>query len=230
MGKNLSKIELVLLPGLDGTGELFKPFLEKMSGIQITQIKYPLNKKLTMQQLIKYVRSQMPEGPCILLAESFSGTIGYQLALDSSLQIQKVIFVASFISNPNKKLLLFTRVLPIEWLFRLQLPHCLINYFCFNNRASPAMLALFRQAILSVDSKVLAQRVRILATLKPPTKPLNKPCLIITAINDRLLSNFAKQQLIEYCTDKKLILMQGPHFILQTQAEDCATQITHYLF
>lgn len=171
----------------------------------------------------------MPEGPCILLAESFSGTIGYQLAQDSSLQVKKVIFVASFITNPNKVLLLLLRILPIEWLFRLQLPHFLVNYFCFNNRANQAMLALFRRTILSVDSKVLAQRVRTLATFESPTQPLNKPCLIITAINDRLLSGRAKQQLIECCTNKELILMQGPHFILQIQAEDCATQIINYL-
>ncbi len=68
---------VVLLPGMDGTGELFAPFLSSLAGICSVQvIRYPRDADLTYAELQQYVMNQLPVSePITLIAESFSGPI-----------------------------------------------------------------------------------------------------------------------------------------------------------
>src|SRR6266699_1972425 len=73
---------LVLLPGLDGTGELFAPFVQSPSNhFSCTVVSYPRDKLLNYQQLIPRIREAMPWNErFVLLAESFSGPLAFQFA------------------------------------------------------------------------------------------------------------------------------------------------------
>ncbi|MCI5146853.1 MAG: hypothetical protein D3923_15345 [Candidatus Electrothrix sp. AR3] len=75
-------MQVILLPGMDGTGILFKPLLKEFSeDIDVRALSYPCDTKLSYSQLVEYVRKKLPEREdFILVAESFSGPIGYFLA------------------------------------------------------------------------------------------------------------------------------------------------------
>lgn len=75
-------MKVVLLPGLDGTGILFKPLTDVLSkDIDYLVISYPADRNLNYQELVEYVMGQLPKEDFILVGESFSGPIAYQIAL-----------------------------------------------------------------------------------------------------------------------------------------------------
>jgi surfactin synthase thioesterase subunit len=61
---------LVLLPGLDGTGRLFKPFLRELpADWRVIVVVYPMDARLGYAELAALALSGLPaEGPLVLLA------------------------------------------------------------------------------------------------------------------------------------------------------------------
>jgi len=72
---------LVLLPGLDGTGELFASFIDALGGFATQVIAYPTDRAMTYAEHENFVRGKLPaDEDFVLLAESFSGPIGISIA------------------------------------------------------------------------------------------------------------------------------------------------------
>jgi hypothetical protein len=71
------EIELVFLPGLDGTGLSYGPLGEAMPGnIRVTVVTYPTDQKLSFVELVQCAYEQLPRNkPLVLIAESFSGLL-----------------------------------------------------------------------------------------------------------------------------------------------------------
>ena len=65
-------MKLILLPGLDGTGKLFKPILDALpNSLDIQIINYDADKKLSYNELVEYVKQKLPKEDYVLLAEDF---------------------------------------------------------------------------------------------------------------------------------------------------------------
>jgi pimeloyl-[acyl-carrier protein] methyl ester esterase len=96
-------MKLVLLPGLDGTGVLFQPFLAALAPLALEPvvIGYPPRQALGYEQLLRQVRAALPQdGPYILLGESFGGPLALRLAAEHPPRLQALILSGSFISCP----------------------------------------------------------------------------------------------------------------------------------
>jgi hypothetical protein len=67
----------ILLPGFDGTGTLFAPFLRALPpGIEPVVVTYPADRNPSADELVGFVLKRLPESePFVLIAESFSGPI-----------------------------------------------------------------------------------------------------------------------------------------------------------
>ena len=78
-------MKLILLPGLDGTGNLFEPFVAHLpEEFPATIISYPTDQKLNYEQLKNLVIRQLPnDEPFALIAESFSGAIAVLIATEA---------------------------------------------------------------------------------------------------------------------------------------------------
>ena len=123
-------MKIILLPGLDGTGLLFKPFLELLpSQLDVITVAYPTNQKLGYGELTKLVLKQLPDDDFIIVAESFSGYIAYKIGLHKPPRLKKIIFVASFLQNPKPKLLNFFNLLPIQLLLKISIPKVFIKRY-----------------------------------------------------------------------------------------------------
>lgn len=85
-------MKLILLPGMDGTGDLFDPIVSHLSGhCTIEIISYLRDKYLDYEALVSYVKERLQRSEDYLpLAESFSGTIAYQ-RLQAVIQLQRPI-------------------------------------------------------------------------------------------------------------------------------------------
>ena len=88
---------LVLLPGLDGTGKLFAPFVQcSTNSFTCHVVSYPSTELLNYHQLISRVRGVMPwDQSYTLVAESFAGPLALQFAAAQPEHVRAIVFVAS---------------------------------------------------------------------------------------------------------------------------------------
>src|SRR5262245_4084057 len=87
----------VLLPGLDGTGKLFEPFVRfAPTGVNTVVVDYPTS-EASIGVLERRVRERLTDR-CLVIAESFSGPIGIRVASDS--RVRALILCNSFVSSP----------------------------------------------------------------------------------------------------------------------------------
>jgi len=71
---------LVLLPGMDGTGELFGAFADTVRA-DTQVVRYPSTQALDYAELEQFVLSKLPrQEPFVLLGESFSGPVALSIA------------------------------------------------------------------------------------------------------------------------------------------------------
>ena len=79
----MGKIHVVLLPGLHGTEELFKPFLDNApSDLELSVVSYPVNQVLSYEALTDIVQERLRgKAPAFLLGESFSGPVALRWLL-----------------------------------------------------------------------------------------------------------------------------------------------------
>ena len=115
---------VVLLPGMDGTGRLFKPFVKLLPqrvGVRI--INYPGHVYLNYEQLASRVRNELPAGePFIIVAESYSGPIALTLAAQPVGGLLAVVLVSSFVSRPLGVLGAWVARLPLAAILRVRAP------------------------------------------------------------------------------------------------------------
>ena len=119
-----SDYHLVLLPGLDGSGKLFDPFIKQFpQASRITVIPYPTDRHIPFNQLGDYLAPLLPnDKPLAILGESYSGPVALSLAARGDINIQKLILVASFAKYPASFLKSLSKYLPLSLLFRLPMP------------------------------------------------------------------------------------------------------------
>ena len=79
------RLTLLLLPGMDGTGELFAEFVKLLpSWIEPRVVSYPRDRRLSYDQLLPILESALPSNkPFVILAESFSTPLAVRFAAES---------------------------------------------------------------------------------------------------------------------------------------------------
>ena len=66
----------ILLPGLDGTAQLFKPFVAAApAGLSIRSQPLPCERPRSYRELAEWLVERLPPDPVALIAESFSGPL-----------------------------------------------------------------------------------------------------------------------------------------------------------
>ncbi|XOF33574.1 MAG: alpha/beta fold hydrolase [Candidatus Electrothrix sp. YB6] len=219
------------MPGMDGTGLLFRPLLKEFPpDIEARVISYPCDTKLSYSQLVKYVRRRLPENKAfVLVAESFSGPIGYALASSNPpSNLQAAVFVSTFISPPKSWL---WRIPPflLVLLLKLPLPSSVLKRFLFGKDVENQTVDLFKKAQKMVRSSMLAYRIRETSRLEGGEKQIDIPCRYIVGGKDRLVSPIHFEEFRRLAPGIKLTEIPGPHFIMQAKPKECAQIIQGYI-
>jgi pimeloyl-ACP methyl ester carboxylesterase len=233
-------MQIILLPGMDGTGILFRPFIQELAQhisedifkeISVQALSYPCDQELSYEQLIDYVRSMLPaQEEVILVAESFSGPIGYALAAEQPSKIRAVIFVATFLSPPKGLLWMMPPPL-MALLMKIPLPVPLIKLLLFERGTANETVALFNTALKRVRRPVFAARMREMISLQAGIKAQNIdiPCAYIRAGSDRLISRSHAEEFKRIAPQLAVREISGPHFIMQARPRECARVIGKYI-
>jgi len=217
---------LVLVPGLDGTGDLFKPLLQVIPPeVDTVIIEYPRDKVLSKNNLAEIVRNQIPRNkPIVILAESFSGPLVINLLKHHPFDLKGVVFCATFARSPRKILLNLIKILPLSYLLRLPIPDSLLKYFCVGVDASKELIFIVKEAIRAVNPEVLAERLRILANIDESDSIralANTSCSFIQALDDKLVPKHCLKDFINGIPNLKITAIPGSHFILQAKPKEC---------
>lgn len=217
-------MKIVLLPGLDGTGMLFKPLIDALpSDVEPIVITYPLDEKLTYSALCDYVMKRLPKDEdYVLLGESFSGPIAYAIALLNPKNMKSAIFVASFLSSPRPIAIGLSRILPKRFLLSLPMPRLVIKAYLLGSGCSEELMGLFRRALKKVSPDVLIFRLNQIANLSNKHQCCDKRAIYIQAKSDKLVSEECVTAYKEVVEDLHIFQVEGPHFILQASSSACA--------
>ncbi|MBU6954051.1 lysophospholipase [Hahella sp. HN01] len=183
-----SQPKLVMLPGMDGTGDLFAPFLECIPQIETQIIPLPQTGAQDYDSLAAYVREQLPDGDFYLLAESFSGPIGALLAADGVPGLQGVIFVATFLSIPSPWAVCVGRRLPLQGVMRLPFSSWTQRRLLLGPDVGDDFLQHFTAAVRSIPTATLKARLETLQHLHWRHEPVSSPSIYLQATDDYLVS------------------------------------------
>ena len=221
----MAVITAVLLPGLDGTGELFAPFVDAAPvGVSTIVADYPTS-EASVDILERHAREKITDH-CIVIAESFSGPIGVRIAAD--LRVQALVLCNSFISSPIFPAL---RYLVIPPLFTIPLPSLVIRSVLLGHQSHPALVENVHSVLRRLPADVIARRVRqVLQTDERRTvRSLSKPILYLRGHNDRLVSERSWKELQTIRPDAQVVGIPGPHMLLQISPKECWRSIVRFV-
>jgi len=216
---------LVLLPGMNGTGELFAEFLSYYDGDHLV-ISLPESGPQDHATLANVINQQLPNESYILLAESFSGGIVPELLKLNPTHIKGVIFVASFLSSPRSYLIGVAKLIPIKALVSLPLSNIAHRLLFLGQEATKPLLSKFVKVIKSIPKQVLSSRLEVMKVLQLPEMTFDIPTIYIRALSDRLISPKKSQEVANVFNHIEFVEIEGPHFILQAQPKESARLVT----
>jgi pimeloyl-[acyl-carrier protein] methyl ester esterase len=221
---------LVLLPGLDGTGNLFRRFLDALDpGIRTAVVSYPQDQAVDYAGLQDIVRSSLPrQEPFVLLAESFSGPIAISIAASRPSGLCGLILTCSFARNPRPWLTPLrpaVRFLPVR-----AAPVALLAIPAFGRFATPALRGELAAALSRVAHSVIRSRLGAVldVDVRARLAQVDVPALYLRASEDRLVpasaaDDFAAMPRIRF--DE----IEGPHLLLQARPAQVAAQVQAFL-
>ncbi|XCN72095.1 MAG: alpha/beta hydrolase [Candidatus Electrothrix aestuarii] len=227
-------MQIILLPGMDGTGMLFNPFIRELNkhipeDVSVQVISYPCDQDLSYAELVDFVQEKLPlDEDIILVAESFSGPIAYALATGQKNRVQAVIFAATFLCPPQKALWKMPPRLVAPFL-KIPLPIFLLKALFFDHETADETVALFRKASGKVRSSVFATRMREICTLRIERSSLDMSCAYVRAGKDHFVPGAHAEEFRILAPHIKLFDIPGPHFVLQARPEESAQAIGDFL-
>jgi pimeloyl-[acyl-carrier protein] methyl ester esterase len=230
-------MRLVLLPGMDGTGELFKPFLDAIeSSWATTTVRYPNHVILSYDELMAYVGSALPSSePFVLLAESFSTPLAIQCAASNPRNLKALVICAGFVRSPVTGLGRFAASHLAPLLVRFPRSNFLSSFWLepllVGQRAAPSLLNELRSAISSVRPEVLSARLRAIlcCDVRPALGQIDVPILYIQARGDRLVPRVHLKEIRQIQPGTEPAIIDGPHLILQREPRQVAEVVKRFL-
>jgi len=211
---------IVLLPGLDGTGELFEPFVKCLpERINPIVVSYPRANRKTYEELKELVMPFIPEDmPFFLLGESFSGPLSVMISYEKPEGLKGLILCATFIRNPFILLPSWMRFISVSPVYRLWPALIGVRAGLSVEKFAPiAGLAL--KAIRSVNPSVIAHRVKSILSVNVERELslCTCPVLYLMAGKDRLIRKHNYRRIKAVKNDVKLETIDTQHFILQLE-------------
>ena len=228
----VATVRLLLLPGLDGTGALFEPFLHSLSpDIAPEVIRYPVGEPLDYDALEHMVARRIPAAsPYALLGESFSGPLALRLASRRLGELAGVVLVASFVTNPVSFLPPFLRHLVGPWLFRRPTPAFIARRYLVGRADAWAHRVAANAAAVAPD--VMAARVRDVLSVdaRELLRRCEAPLLYVGGGRDALVPPRVLRELRRIRPDLEHVTVDAPHLVLQLAPEAAARAIEAFLW
>lgn len=217
---------IVLLPGMDGSGLLFKEFVSELA-VRALVVSYPRDQPLSYEQLEAFVQQRLPVGePYILLGESFSGPIAIALAAKGLPGLRAVVLVCTFARLRPPRAPTFLHSL-FERLPFWRIPVALGARGLFGSFDGADARASLTKALEGVHPAVWRMRLRSVLNVDvtPQLERIRVPVLYLQAAHDRVVRAKASALIARINPQVRLVKVDGPHALLQTNPKGCAVAL-----
>lgn len=227
-------MKLVLLPGLDGTGVLFRPFVTlltaQQTGIEPVVLSYPTRKPLGYDDLLPQIMGMLPREPFVLLGESFGGPLSLRIAAAAPSGLQALILAASFVTCPYRWAPSWMAPLIVPFPFRL-LPTVTRALAALGCYATPEHFALSMESLTQVAPEVFAHRVReiVRCDATAELRACRIPILYLQGIYDRVVGPANLQRIRRLKPAIHTARIASGHMILKTQPQAALRAIEQFL-
>ncbi len=222
---------LVLLPGMDGTAEMFAPFVAALgSEGKVVRVRYPCDVPLGYAELESLVRAQLPSSASyVVLGESFSGPIAVALAATPPPGMVGVVLCCTFVRNPRPLLAVFgglLGMLPVKVVPVFAMAPALLG-----KHASSAMVRALAGALQQVTPDTIRARLRAVLQVdaRASLAAAQVPVLYLQANQDRLVPASAAAEVASCLPSTTFVSIDGPHLLLQACPETAAQAVTHFM-
>lgn len=229
----LAQKHLVLLPGLDGTGQLFGDFLKILPrSLTTTIVSYPTNRFLPYSELVQLVSSAVPQTePFVVLAESFSTPVALKYAATNASNLAGVVICAGFARNPIGGWSQFVKTVAKPRFFTLRPPRFILEYFLTGENPPLALIQKIREILRLVCPEVLSGRVReaLECDATNDLVRMTSPIMYLRGLHDRLLSASCHREILRIRPDVVSATVEAPHMLLQREPQKAADLIVAFM-
>jgi len=223
-------MDIVLLPGLDGTGLLFPRFVAALGPqFHATVARYPGDEALDYAGHERIARSFLPsDRPYVLLGESFSGPIAISIAASKPPGLVGVILCCTFARNPVPYYARLRSLLPLVPYNRI--PTTFRSPFIFGRFSSRPLRDEHWAAVSRVSNAALRARIRAVFDVDVSTKlqQLTIPVLYLLASEDRVVPKASSEHIRQTAPRVRFIEVEAPHLLLQTRPDRAADIVADF--
>ena len=223
---------LILLPGMDGTSDLFTEFMRAFPEPKhIRALCYPTGASPPYDQLQAMVQTMVPESePYFLLAESYSTPLAIQFAATRPPNLKGVILCAGFAASPltGPKRIFASMFAPL--LFHLRIPSAVINHFLIAPNPPASLQVTVRKAISTVKPAVMTARLRAVlrCDMRQALSQVTVPLLYVQATSDKLVPPSCLAEIRRIRPDIQVAQIDGPHLILQREPKQSVEAVAKF--
>lgn len=219
---------LVLLPGMDGTGDLFGAFVDAIRA-KTRVVRYPASQPLGYGELETLVASELPaDEPYVLLGESFSGPIALSIAAKDPPLLRGVVLCCSFAKNPRPALGPLRGL--VDWLPDRP-PLRALEWVLAGRFATPKLREALARALRKVSPGALRARMTAVmgVDVVPVLRFISVPILYLRAVEDRVVPPSASHLVLANVSRGKVVEIVAPHFLLQTAPGEAGKIVDEFL-
>ncbi len=223
---------IVLLPGLDGSGVLFRPLVSALPGeLRPQVVAYPGDQTLGYDELLVRVLDRLPRNePFVLLGESFSGPLAVKVGARRPSGLEAIVLCATFVRCPlpfgRPGLAPLIRPLP----FRL-FPLFTRIKSILGGISSAELRALSKEALSNVRPEVLAHRVREVFRVDARQELVASavPVLYLRGTRDLVVPAGNLREILRLKPAVEVARIPAPHLLLQARPQLAAAAIADFI-
>lgn len=220
--------QIVLMPGLDGTGRLFDWVLPHLPADPAPiLVRYPTQDPLGYAELEELVLERVRDcDPFVIVAESFSGPLAVRLAARSDLPVQGLVLAASFVANPFRVLRPWTGPLLQRWMFAVQ-TRGMVRAMLTGRDGPEEVVDGVRAAMDMVDREVSLHRAREVVAADEWARfaNLRVSMTYLLPTRDRMIPAAHPERMAARRPELELVSIDAPHLVLQCAAGPAARAI-----
>jgi len=225
-------MKLVLRPGLDGTGVLFRPFLDVLpTHIEAMVVSYPTRQPLGYADLLPRVLAALPRNePFVLLGESFGGPLSLRVAAARPPGLKALVLCGSFVSCPFAWVPTWAehgvpsfpfRAFPLVAKLKSRLG-------LYRTREH---FALSMEALSQVAPHVFARRIREIVRIDVTAelRACSVPLLYLQGARDRIVPASNLRRIVDIRPDMQTVRIDSSHMILKTEPVAALNAILNFI-